>query len=193
VKYDPDIHHRRSIRRRDFDYSSTGAYFVTICTQGRECLFGSICNGVLTLNEAGRMVAEIWTTLSDRFPNIMIDTFTVMPNHFHGIVMLYDRRSESCIRPITMDDHIQGDHKDRPYGTAADSVGRIVQAFKSLTTNAYIRGVKEAHWPSFPGRFWQRNYYERIIRNEEEMATIREYIASNPIKWTEDKENPDCP
>jgi len=99
------------------------------------------------------------------------------------------RRGEPRVRPV--DDHKdlgdpqnQGDHKDRPYGTTDD----IIQAFKSMTTNAYIRGVKQSDWSPFPGRLWQRNYYERIVRNEAELAAIREYIAANPANWAEDEE-----
>ena len=105
--------------------------------------------------------------------------------------MLNDRRGESCIRPLPTGDHKdQGDHKDRPYGTHADSLGRILQAFKSLTTVEYIRGVKQSNWSPFPGRLWQRNYYDRIIRDEKELNAARKYIAENPLKWAEDKDNP---
>ena len=88
--YNPEIHHRRSIRLRDFDYSANGAYFVTICTQGRECLFGGICDGEMILNEAGRRVTQTWTTLAAKFPEIVLGEFVVMPNHFHGIICITD-------------------------------------------------------------------------------------------------------
>ena len=84
----------------------------------------------------------------------------------------------------------QCEHKVRPYGTHTDSLGRILQAFKSITTNAYIRGVNQSGWPPFMGRLWQRNYYERVIRDEKELAAIREYILNNPIKWADDENNP---
>jgi len=195
MKYNPDIHHRQSVRLREYDYSADGAYFVTLCTQDRECLFGDIRDGVMTLSDAGRMVASVWGELATQYPGVEVDGHVVMPNHFHGIVMLTDRRGESCIRPpfdpcARPEMMNQGDHKDRPYGTEAGTLGRVVQAFKSITTNAYIRGVKDHDWPPFPGRLWQRNYYERVIRDEQEMCTIREYITCNPAKWAEDKENP---
>jgi putative transposase len=189
--YNPDIHHRHSIRLRDFDYAGNGAYFVTICVQGRECLFGEIADCEIRLNDSGRMVESWWRESSNKFPSFEIDSFVVMPNHFHGIVLLNNRRGESCIRPSKEGDHEdQGDHEDRPYGTHADSLGRIFQAFKSMTTVEYVRGVERFGWPQFPGRLWQRNYYERIIRNEAELNVLREYIAENPMKWAEDKENP---
>ncbi len=156
---------------------------------------GKIVDDTMDLNDAGRMVEKVWTELPQRFPKIALDTFVVMPNHFHGILILDDHpnektncRGESCIRPINHDE--QGDHKDRPYGTLDGSVGRIVQAFKSLSTNAYIQGVNNDSWPPFPGKLWQRNYHERIIRDEEELLQIRQYIRDNPVKWVIDDENP---
>ncbi len=210
MTYNPDIHHRRSVRLREYDYSASGAYFITICAQGRECLFGEISGGQMALNDAGAMVASWWLKLPDKFPGIAVDGFMVMPNHFHGIIVMHDRRGdpcdrpplpigepcdrpvieecrgESCIRPDK-----KGDHKDRPYGTVHNSVGRIVQAFKSFTTVEYIRGVNEKGWPPFPGRLWQRNYYERVVRDEGELAAIREYIRGNPVNWAKDEEHPD--
>lgn len=159
----------------------------------------------MVLNDSGKMVKQAWESLEAKFPEIIQGGFVIMPNHFHGIICI-GCRGESCIRPplncqddvqnkgehIDQGEHIvRGEHKVRPYGTTAGSVGRVVQAFKSMTTNAYIRGVKQSGWSPFPGRLWQRNYYERVIRDEKEMANISEYIALNPIRWAEDKENPD--
>jgi putative transposase len=116
----------------------------------------------------------------------------VMPNHFHGILILDDQnnigngRGEPCVRPELT---TKGDHKDRPYGTLDGSVGRIIQAFKSITTHAYIQGVNNNDWSPFPGKLWQRNYHERIIRNENELQQIRQYILDNPIQWETDDEN----
>ncbi len=88
MKYDADKHHRRSIRLREYDYSSTGANFVTICAQNRTCLFGAICDGIMQLNGAGQMVAGEWQDLVERFPGIDLDEYVVMPNHFHGILVI---------------------------------------------------------------------------------------------------------
>jgi len=206
-RFNPDIHHRRSNRLKDYDYSQAGAYFVTVCNQGRESLFGHIADGVMYLNEAGRIVKEIWESLPERFRIVQLDQFMVMPNHFHGIIMLNpgagtwrepdsinDCRGESCIRPgsnIRPDvAGEKGDHKDRPYGTADNSLGRVIQAFKSLTTHTYVNGVNNHGWQPFPGRLWQRNYYEHVIRNEEELNNVREYIMYNPVRWAEDENNP---
>jgi len=197
MTFNPDIHHRRSIRLREYDYSLVGAYFVTVCANGQECLFGDCADGDMRVNDAGRMVVDIWNSLPERFLNVALDEYMIMPNHFHGIIVLEDaneHRGEPCVRPA-LDDPIEngcraGDHNDRPYGTHVGSVSRIVQAFKSLTTVKYVRGVNDRNWSQFSGRLWQRNFYERIIRDKKEMSAIREYIRFNPSKWTLDKENP---
>lgn len=202
VKFDQDIHQRHSIRLSGYDYSLSGYYFVTFCVQHHQFLLGEIVGGVMVLNDAGRMVKNIWLELSGRFPYLKTDEFVVMPNHFHGILILDDQnninngRGESCIRPelSSTGDHGDrdktGDHKDRSYGTLDGSVGRIIQAFKSLTTHTYINGVNNYNWPPFPGKLWQRNYYERIIRNDNELHNIRQYIHDNPMQWETDDENP---
>ena len=215
MEYNPAVHRRRSIRLRGYDYSQAGAYFVTICSQSRICFFGDIVDGDICLNDSGRMIQAIWDNLPIRFHHIRLDEFTVMPNHIHGIIILA-RRGESCIRPDIRPesngplgdhhsgDHILGDHKDRPYGTLpetenythrphgtlSNTFGRIVQAFKSISTHKYIIGVKQSGWPPFPGKLWQRNYWEHIVRYESEMNRIREYIRNNPSQWELDKLNP---
>ncbi|MBI4643754.1 MAG: hypothetical protein HY743_08560 [Deltaproteobacteria bacterium] len=189
-------------RRRSLHYSREGVYFLTVCTQNREYLFGEIVDGSMHPNASGEMVLLTWEELPRRFPVLELDARVLMPNHFHAIAVI--RRGESCIRPscappdnfISLDrDRRLGDHKDRPYGkirpqgTAAGSIGRIVQAFKSMTTHQYLRGIREYGWQPFPGKLWQRNYYERIVRDEEEWQRISEYIAANPINWALDREN----
>ncbi len=173
-----------------FDYASEGAYFVTICIQNRECL--------LVPETIRTMVKKSWDDLSVRFPQILLDEFVIMPNHIHGIVFIMDNpvcRGESCIRPRSIrpnpDHPEEGDHKDRPYGTRVGSIGRMIQAFKSITTHHYTTGIKQRDWPSFQKRLWQRNYYERIIRNDEELNHIRQYIRDNPKNWHQDPENID--
>jgi putative transposase len=106
-------------------------------------------------------------------------------------------RGESCIRPgsfngadANAENENPGEHKVRPYGTADDSLGRVIQAFKSLTTLAYAEGVDHRTWTPFPGKLWQRNYYERVVRNDNELTRARDYIANNPNNWAQDSENP---
>lgn len=197
--FNPDIHHRSSIRLRNYDYASAGAYFVTICTQGKENLFGRIDCEAMMANDAGRVVESVWQSLPGRFPGIELDEFVVMPNHVHGIIMFHNGRGESCIRPDVEADRNKGDHKDRPYGktskmehsygTLDGSLGRVIQAFKSITTLEYTVGVKQSGWRPFPGRLWQRNYYERVVRDDGELQGFREYIQHNPARWAEDENN----
>jgi len=189
-----------------YDYSRAGAYFVTICTQNRACLFGEIISDEMMLNDAGNMVAMVWNALPMRFDHLELDGFVVMPNHIHAIIVLSGtppRRGESCIRPNDrirpnggVDNGNQGEYKIRPYdnaihdhpnGTLPDTLGRIIQAFKSISTNAYIHGVKQSGWSPFPGIVWQRNYWEHIVRHEQDLTRLREYIRHNPEKWALDE------
>ncbi|MCA1746707.1 MAG: transposase [Bacteroidales bacterium] len=195
------LQNRRSIRLQGYDYSQAGVYFMTICTQNRACLFGDIVDGEMRLNDVGRMIQTVWDEMPRRDVYIDLDTFIVMPNHIHGI-LIFHGRGESCIRPgpessvdhragdHRVDGDHAGDHKDRPYGTLPGTVGRIVQAFKSITTHEYIQGVKQNGWTSFCGKLWQRNYWEHIVRNETELIRIREYIRNNPAQWELDKLHP---
>ncbi|HEY64384.1 MAG TPA: hypothetical protein G4O02_07405 [Caldilineae bacterium] len=185
VKYDPERHHRRSIRLKGYDYSQPGAYFITIVTQNRECLFGEIMDGQIRLNDAGRMIERWWLELNHKFPTIHTDVYVVMPNHFHGIVIVVG--ADLRVRPdedaSRWNAHSGGTHAGVP-------LPAVVQWFKTMTTNEYIRGVKTLGWPPFPRRLWQRNYYEHIIRNDQEWDRIRTYIANNPLHWERDRENP---
>ncbi len=187
---DPQRHHRRSLRLKGYDYAQTGAYFVTICTQDRECLLGEIVNGQMIVNVAGRMIEGWWDELTRKFPSIETDTYVVMPNHFHGVVLV---GAALCGRPEPGRPESESDVQ-APSGhprRGAPTLGDIVDWFKTMTTNEYIREVKRQGWPPFPGRLWQRNYYEHIIRGDDELRSIREYIANNPLRWPIDIENPD--
>ena len=165
--FDRQKHHRRSIRLGGYDYSQPGGYFITIVTQNRECLFGDIIKGKMILNDAGKMIRRIWNELPTRFLNIELDESIVMPNHFHGILHIIEKMN-----------HILGD---------------MVGAFESITTHEYILGVKNTGWPPFNKKLWQRNYWEHIIRDENDLNRIREYIINNPLDWKSDNENPNTP
>jgi putative transposase len=204
MKYNPDIHHRRSFRLQGYDYSRAGAYFVTLCTQHRECLFGTIVDNEMRLNHAGLMVKRWYSELENKYPDIRCDGFVCMPNHTHFIVInvgtdvrvyphpnLNERvGADLCVRPscvhhprvppCTRSDPKQGEHTGSP-------LRHIVQWFKTMTTNEYIRGVKQNGWPPFPGKLWQRNYWEHIVRNESELNQIRLYIRNNPAQWATDR------
>lgn len=192
VKFNPDIHHRQSIRLRGYNYSTVGFYFVTICLQGRESLLGEIADGVMVLNAAGRMVKNVWAELPVRYPGITVDEHVIMPNHFHGIIVL--QSPDVGAGPRACPDFTGSRREGHPQGGAPTAGGLslpdVVHRFKSLTTARYRHGVDNEGWPPFPGKFWQRNYYERIIRNEDELHKIRQYIRDNPIKWDIDDENP---
>lgn len=166
MPYDPNRHNRRSIRLRGQDYATPGAYFVTICVQGRGCLFGAIADGTLIQSQSGEMVYSTWASMPQRFPTIRLDVSVVMPNHFHAIIVLGEVDAD------------------------ATPLGDIVGAFKSLTTNAYIRSVRESGWAPFDQRLWQRNYYEYIIRDDAGLTRIRDYIQMNPASWEADQLHP---
>jgi len=150
---------------------------VTVCSQDRACLFGNVVEGQMRLNDAGQMIERWWFELNQKFTAVETDEFVVMPNHFHGIVVI-PVGADLRVGPIA-----EGAHTGAPLPT-------IIQWFKTMTTNEYIRGVKDASWPSFKGRLWQRNYYEHIIRNEDSLDRIRQYIIDNPARWAFDRENP---
>jgi REP element-mobilizing transposase RayT len=191
MKINPEIHHRHSLRLQGFDYSSPGFYFVTICTQNRMCLFGDINERIMVLNDAGEAVNEEWANLSLRFPHIVMGKYVVMPNHIHAIIHITGGPPFDAIRSYFKFKHkIPDDTESMKPGTAKNSIGRIIQGFKSITTHSYIQGVKNHDWPTFEGHLWQRNFYDRILRNRKELADIREYIGNNPPNWEWDEDNP---
>jgi len=173
---------RRSIRLNDYDYTEQGVYYVTICVEGRKCVFGDVWCGEIILNGMGRIVARNWNELPEHFPNIKIDEFIVMPNHTHGIINIvgagFPRPDDNG---YGNDGKGRGDH-DKGRGNRAPTLGQIVAYFKYGTTKQ-INAIRQT-----PGiRLWQRNYYEHIVRNEPDLARIREYIVNNPVQWEEDE------
>jgi REP element-mobilizing transposase RayT len=180
-------HNRHSIRLKDYDYSQAGAYFVTICVQNRECLLGEVVDNEMTLNDAGQMVERWWGELPNKFPSIELDACVVMPNHFHGIIVLTDVGGDLCVAPGG-DVHESG--QTRRSAPTRPTLPQIVQWFKTMTASEYIRGVKQNSWPAFDKHFWQRNYYEHIVRDGPDLTNIRSYITNNPLQWAFDTENP---
>ncbi|MBI3945755.1 MAG: transposase [Armatimonadetes bacterium] len=186
-RFDPDRHHRRSTRLRGYDYSRGGAYFVTLCTQHRLCLFGQVCDGEMDLSDAGRVVERLWTTIPEYCAGVEVDAPVVMPNHLHGVLVLpYD--GSFAAKEIRS----AGGISTRPHGTDDGSLGRIVQEFKTASTCEYGFGVRHYGWTAYEGRLWQRNYHDRIVRNQDELERIRAYILNNPATWAFDAENPEC-
>lgn len=180
-------YNRRSIRLKGFDYSNNGYYFVTICVQNRNKLFGDVVGAGLVpaqnniigrpqespvqpkmiLNDVGKMVDEI---IINYFDNnfLKLDIFQIMPDHIHMIVVINDNRAGTTNRATTR---------------VAPTMGKIIGEIKSIITNEYIKNTKLNNWPKFEKRIWQRNYFERIIRNEKEYFVIKKYIEDNPKKW----------
>ena len=160
MSYHPERHHRRSIRLRGYDYAQDGAYFVTLCTQGRACLFGRVSDRAVELTNIGRIVAEEWERTPVLRPNIELDEFIVMPDHIHGIIVIMDR-DDSAPPPETAN----------TLRSPARTLGAILRGFKGSVVRRVGRPI------------WQRNYYEHIIRSEAALDRIRRYIADNPARW----------
>jgi REP-associated tyrosine transposase len=190
MTFNPDIHHRRSIRLRDYDYSQGGAYFVTICAWQRECLFGEIVAGEMQLNETGRIICAAWNDLPNHYKYVELDEFVAMPNHVHGIIVLSDVNHVGAgFKPAQLTNaETRAGLKPAPT-SKRHGLSEIIRGFKTFSS----RRVNELRQnPGCP--VWQRNYYERVFRNGNELARAREYIVNNPLKWELDKENPiNCP
>ncbi|CAN5252261.1 transposase [soil metagenome] len=263
-KYNPQIHHRRSIRLKGYDYSQAGLYFITICCQDMICRFGNISNKEMILNEFGKISYDEWLQLPQRFPNFVLDVFQIMPNHMHGIIALnvgagftpaQNNDHDGTGQPQGVTGQPQGvtgqphdatgqphdgtgqphdgtgqphdgtgqphdgtgqphdgtgqppdgtgqphdgtgqphdvtgqppDGTGQPQGIAPTAtVGDIVGAYKSLVSNACLDIYKSKN--EMMGKFWQRNYYEHIIKNEQSYKTISNYIITNPANWKDDK------
>jgi REP element-mobilizing transposase RayT len=193
VRYDPERHRRRSIRAGSWDYRSPAWYFITLSAEHGVCQFGEVIDGAMAPNDAGTMVAATWRDLPDHLPFITLDAAVLMPNHLHGIVRIESSPTDT-LEPATRRSRtmpaIQRRAGPRPTGADPCSLGRVVQAFKSLTTARYAHGVRNAGWPPFDGRLWQRNYYEHVVRDEADRDRIRAYIASNPSNWIDDEFHP---
>ena len=170
MQYNPDIHHRHSIRLQDFDYSQNGYYFITICTKNRECFFEQY-------PELKIIVKTQWENIPNYFPNIDLDEYIIMPNHLHGIIVVGATYTVAQNKSIT-----------RAGTRPAPTIGEIIGSFKSLCFHMWLQYIKQNNIDVI-GKFWQRNYYEHIIRNESELNRIREYIKNNPIQWEFDRNN----
>ncbi len=160
---------RKANRLPEYDYSRPGHYFVTLCIKNRLCLFGDIVNGSITLNDTGKIINKYWQSIPRYYPDVELDESVVMPNHIHGIIVIgaiSDRAQTAANRA------------NRPYGL----LSQIIKSFKQITTKQ-IR----CNMPDFS---WQRSFYDHIIRNNEDLHRIREYIQNNPLKWHLDRENP---
>jgi REP element-mobilizing transposase RayT len=188
MKYDPQKHHRRSIRLKGYDYHNAGAYFVTICTKNRECMLDDpIVNAI---------IHDVWYALPSWFPTIALDEFVVMSNHTHFVVWNGVGIPLAGIQGAGIQGGgVQDGGEPCPYEipkpqkiNLAPALGDVVGAFKSLVFKVYLDWI-EINDPSRRAKFWQRNYYEHIIRNERELNAIRQYIIDNPKNWKMDRDN----
>lgn len=183
VKFDPQKHHRRSIRLQGYDYSSAGAYFVTMVAWHRECLFGEIVNGEMRLNRYGEIVRKWWDEISKHFQGVETSAFVIMPNHVHGIIFIIERRGTV---PVPDDKTLNDVRGGETPPLRAPTLGQIIAYFKYKST-------KEMNLLDNTGtvtKFWQRNYYEHVIRNEKDLQNITDYMDANPLSWDDDDENP---
>ncbi len=169
MKHNPIIHNRRSIRLKEYDYSQPGGYFITICTHNGELYFEQY-------PKLKQIVNQHWQRMPERYTNMELDEFIIMPNHIHGIIIVGATLAVA--------------QKNRAGARPAPTIGEIIGTFKSLCVRDWLRHIKENRMDTI-GRFWQRNYYEHIIRNEDDLNKIREYIRNNPLRWDFDRENPE--
>lgn len=185
-KFDPQKHHRKSIRLKGYDYSQAGAYFATIVTNHRDSLFGEVINKEMILNDFGKIADECWSAIPEHFPNVELGAYVVMPNHVHGIIVIRNDESPSHLGII--DDVGRGAIYRAPtverFGKPTiRSLPTIVRTYKAAVT----RRIGREHNAT---GIWQRNYYEHIIRDEKDLQNKTDYIEANPSLWDEDDNNP---
>lgn len=167
---------RKQNRFPEWDYSEDGYYFITICTQDKKEIFGKVVNDEMVLNEYGKIVQEQWDWLAEQYPYVRLDEFIVMPNHFHGILIIeknIDGRDNPRIVPT-----------NNAYNRRHNLLSKTMNAFKTTSSKRINRSQKEFVF------HWQRSFYDHVIRNEESLYKIRSYIHYNAQKWDVDEINP---
>ena len=178
MTYDPEIHNRRTIRMAGYDYASAGWYFVTLCVHNHRPILSTVIVDSLALTDFGRIVQHSWLWLNNQYAYVDLDSYVIIPNHVHGIIVINEStNAQSC----------RGGSRTALHSATGQSkkrkpLGRLIGVFKTRSTKLIN---EKSNTPGM--RFWQRNYYEHIIRNENELAHIREYIRLNPAKWLEDR------
>ena len=185
MKFDPQKHHRHSIRLKGYDYSRAGLYFITICCQDRICRFGDVVNGEMVLNDAGRIAYNEWIKTTEIRNNVELGEFIVMPNHIHGIIRLLDRGELHSHDNKTP--NMNNNKNNFPLRSPSQTIGAIIRGYKSSVTKQINNlGNNGMGVINTPQQLWQRNYWERIIRNQKAYHRIAEYILNNPEKWRAD-------
>ncbi|MSP38495.1 MAG: transposase [Deltaproteobacteria bacterium] len=165
---------RRSIRLPHYDYGDAGAYFITLSVNNRACIFGDVVDGAMVLNDTGRIVVSEWIRTPTIRSQVALDEYVVMPNHFHALEAIESSRRGVLHTP------------SEKFHSPSQTLGAVVRGFKSATTKWIneMRGTPRA-------AVWQRNYYDHVLRNDEELQRVREYIVNNPAQWALDRENPE--
>ncbi len=185
----PEPRRRRSIRLRGYDYAHAGAYFVTICTRNRTCLFGDLVDGAMRLNEAGIIVQATWGGLPDHYGNVRLDAFVVMPNHVHAVIVLtggvQPHLTAGAAPGPAATETVDGPAPVDAIPPRQHGLPEVVRGFKTFSARS-INVSRDLHGHPV----WQRNYYEHIIRDEDDLNRIRQYIIDNPMQWAFDHENP---
>ena len=173
MKYNPEYLHRKSIRLKEFDYKTPWWYYLTVCTKYNIKIFGEIVNDRMILNNYGNIVKEEWLKTKELRTNVDLDYYTIMPNHFHGILIIKSRDTARCVPTNIV----------RKFGQMTPgSLPVIISSFKSAVTKR-INKLRNS-----PGStIWQKNYYEHIIRNDLDLHNIRQYIELNTLKWELDE------
>jgi len=161
---------RRSIRLPEYDYSKPNAYFITICSFNKQMIFGKINDGKIALSKIGDIVKRYLIEIPNHFENVFIDDYIIMPNHIHFIISIVGVQNFEPLR-------------NEYQKIIPKSIGSIVRSYKASVT----RWCKDHSFEKFK---WQKNFYEHIIRNDEDFFRIREYIRNNPLQWELDEENP---
>ncbi len=169
-RYDPKHHRRQPLRFKGYDYTQAGLYFVTLFTQGRQLRFGDIAQDKMPLNHTGQLVAEAWEWPAVQYPYVALDKYVIMPNHLHSL--------------IAITDHARGGSRTAPT-SGRKPLGRLIGAFKTVASKRVNLARKTLGQP-----VWQRNYHEHVVRDDESLMRIRQYILDNPARWHFDRENP---
>jgi hypothetical protein len=190
--YDPTIHRRRTLRLKDYDYS-TGAFYFTLCTHNRKCVFGDVSQGQVILSRIGSVVLDEWERTRQVRPEAELDACVIMPNHFHGIVFIHGTEAGSP-HSRTLSPPARGSRAgtngalsgaEPPPQRLARSFGAFLGGFKSAITSRVNTLLDMRGRP-----LWQRNCYEHVIRNDRDLQARRDYIAFNPARWEEDEYYP---
>ena len=169
---------RKTNRLNGYDYSNCGWYFITICTDNRKCLFGDIIDRQINLNDSGKMIDDQWNNIPNRYNNVTLDQYTIMPNHMHGIIQIVGAGS-----PCPNND-INNNAINNGRGNHAPTLGQMIAYFKYQSTKQINL------FNNLPGRkIWQRSFHDHIIRTDTSLQNIREYIINNPATWDDDENN----